>query len=512
MADQSIASTASSGYITLPDGRTVPSLDTWFNQQANNPQGMGAAEQRTQLGQGYSKYVAQPVTNHLGDFLTGPLKAAEAIGLVDPEGPVGVGGRKMAQGIASTVVPQDLPQLGIDAGILASGGAAAALKVGKGLSAASRVMGGAAGGMVGGALEYGDTKGALTGAGRGLVQSVVGEGIGAVADYARKMGVERTTRKIQEIDATQFTKAMKANPKLQGVFAGVPESSDGLHDLLKGSVPDPKNGLFKNKADAMLGQKLDAYDATIQGLLDQQKQRHGRSYLFPLLKEQAGRTGVWGEAREQLTELGRIARRAKPGTTYDFGEHKLTGTDVKQLYAESLRSFQKELTYVDGLHGTQTLKAFNEAREMEAAAQYYLNALDVAFSRKTEGRRMFNTDRVQNFLDAKRKSQTEGMNRLGPEGFQELAGAVRLDPSRIGQVDVYSPHGALSQIAGVAPLPGAAYARFHIGAPKLVGDPLAMIPQSRTGMNLATSQLTSPLGQMGQDMLMQQPQGIPGLK
>ena len=70
MADQSIASTAQPGYVTLPDGRVMPTLDTWFNQQANNPQGNGPAEQRTALSQGYTNNVAAPLTNALGDFIS----------------------------------------------------------------------------------------------------------------------------------------------------------------------------------------------------------------------------------------------------------------------------------------------------------------------------------------------------------------------------------------------------------------------------------------------------------
>lgn len=508
MADQSIASSAAPGYVTLPDGRVMPTLDTWFNQQANNPQGFGAPEQRTQLSQAYSKTVAQPLTDMLGNLLTDPLRAAEGIGLIDKEGPVGTGGRAVAQGIASTVVPQTLTQAGIDVGMLAGGA------VPKGFQAAGRIFGGAAGGALGGAAEYQDTsKGALSGAGRGMIQAGAAEGFGAVADYARKMGVNRATTKIQEIDAAQFAKAMKANPRLQGVFKDVPETSDGLHDLLKGYAVNAKSpeGLARNKADDLLGQRLDAYDAVIEGTLTQQQQKFGRSYLFPKLTD-VGKTVPWKEAREELTELGRIARRAKAGSTYKFGGEDLSGAEVKQRYADGLRVFQRELAHVDGLHGTQMLQSFNDARQMEAAAQYYLNALDVAFAKKTEGRRAFNTDRVMDFLDKKRKSQVEGVNRLGEQPFWELAGAVRLDPKRIGQVDVYQPHGLMSQAAGIVPGPAGAYMRFHVGAPQLVGDPLSMLPASRTGMGVGAAQLMSPAGQMGQDMLMQpQPQGIPGL-
>lgn len=505
MADQSIASTASPGHITLPDGRVVPTLDTWFNQQANNPQGAGVAEQRTALGQGYSQNVAKPLTDMLGNFLTDPLRAAEGIGLVDKEGPVGTTGRAITQSIAKTVIPQDLTQAGIDIGTLAGGG------VPKGFQVAGRMLGGTMGGALGGAADYTDTtKGALTGAGRGLVQAGAGEGIGAVADYARKMGVERATRKIQEIDAAQFTKAMKANPKLQGVFDSVPETSDGLHDLLKGAVRNAKSpeGLAKNKADALLGEKLDAYDKVIGDAIAAQRAQ-GRQYLLPDLKN-PGTTTTWEKARESLTELGRIARRAKSGTTYQYGDQTLAGDQIKQLYADGLRAYQRELAYVDGLHGTTTLQTFNQAREMEAAAQYYLKALDTAFATKTEGRRAFNSNRVQDFMDKGRKSQVEGMNRLGEDQFWEMAGAVRLDPKRIGQVDVYQPHGIMSQAAGIVPGPAGAYMRFHVGSPQLVGSPLQMAPGSRTGMNLGASQLMSPGGQMGQEMVMQQ-QGIPGL-
>ena len=84
---QAISNTPDAGHITLPDGRVVPTLDTYFNQQANNPTGFQTQNQRTAISQGYSNYVTGPATDALGNFISSfpPAKLAEKAGLLAPE-------------------------------------------------------------------------------------------------------------------------------------------------------------------------------------------------------------------------------------------------------------------------------------------------------------------------------------------------------------------------------------------------------------------------------------------
>ncbi len=103
------------------------------------------------------------------------------------------------------------------------------------------------------------------------------------------------------------------------------------------------------------------------------------------------------------------------------------------------------------------------------------------------------------------------MQKLGSDGFNTIAPAVRLTPDRMGMADVYQPTGAAAALAGVVPLPGAAYARIHVGRPNLVApggvNPLNMSDAARTGVSLGANQMLAPVAQY----LGEQIQGIPGL-
>ena len=118
---------------------------------------------------------------------------------------------------------------------------------------------------------------------------------------------------------------------------------------------------------------------------------------------------------------------------------------------------------------------------------------------------MFNSDAVQSKLA---DTRVKAAQKLGIDGFETIAPAVRLTPEQMGRADVYNPTGLAAQIAGVAPLPGAAYARIHVGRPQLVGkNPLTLTDAKRTGISLAGEQAFGPHLQA----LMQSMQGIPGL-
>ena len=98
---------------------------------------------------------------------------------------------------------------------------------------------------------------------------------------------------------------------------------------------------------------------------------------------------------------------------------------------------------------------------------------------------LFNSDRLQDILANKQKDYT---NKLGPEGFWSLANALRIPAERIGQRDVLQPTGAMAALAGVVPLPGAAYARVNVGTPNLVGNPFQVPNAARTGLDIGASQ------------------------
>mgnify|MGYP001559220479 FL=1 len=412
MADQPIETTPAAGHVTLPDGRVVPTLDTWFNQQANNPQGMGAAEQRTQLSQQYSSNVAAPLTDALGNFIsTNPVSMiAEKTGLLSPET-----NKSVSRTLASAVVPQDLTQAGIDAGVIASGGALAPLKLGRGMQAAGRVMGGVAGGTAGGALDTGTPQGALGGAARGAVQSGVGETAAGLRDYSRTMGVQRAKRLIQDIDAKATGEALERMPSLHGVYPGIRDAA-GLEDLTKGFVtvklPDGREQswakYYKQLADFMDGQH-----ATVQTMLDKAKQQ-GRDYRFPLIKDEAGKDvagafGTWDESMKQFSDLG---RRAFGGVKGQALEPTIAGVDSKQLHAETRRLIQAQLTLADP--SGAALKAFNDGQEAYAAGRAIVKNLRPAFGTKEANRVAYNSDVVQRALSDKR---ADLVKKLGPDGY-----------------------------------------------------------------------------------------------
>lgn len=498
--DQSIQSSPAAGHVTLPDGRVVPTLDTWFNQQANNPQGFGASEQRTALSQAYTNRVAQPLTNALGDFITSVPQdvAAERLGLVTPE-PV----RNAGRAIAGAVIPQNLTQLGIDAGMLAGGGVGGALKLGRALTAGTSVMGAVAGGAAGGAAETGDVKGALTGAGQGLVQGGMGTSATELYNYSRKLGVQRALKARDLMDAENTGAAIQANPKLKGVFGQVPTTPEGLRDLALGTIPDPKNpGKVIGKGEAMLGQYLDQADAQITARIQQQESQYGRKYLFPD-PYTPGQNLPYDEAREQLTKLGRIAGKIKPQQEITIGGQRLSGGDVKELYATTLRAWQQQLALIDSQAPNlpSALTAFNESRAANEAAVATLDFLGKLFKGpKLADRVALNSDKAHDLLANNQKQLT---NKLGVEGFNGLADAFRVE-GKLGLRDVASPTGMMSQMAGVVPGAAGAYMRFHVGAPQLVGNPLSLSRAATQGVNLTGTQLTAPVAQLLADQLRNQ--------
>lgn len=511
MADQSIASGPQPGYVTLPDGRTVPTLDTWFNQQANNPQGFGASEQRTAISKGYSA-VAQPVTNALGDFIsTNPIsQVAEKTGLLAPEA-----NQSISRGIASAVIPQNLTQVGILAGMGAGGALAGGLGLSGGMSAATRVMGATAGGAAGGYADYGDAKGALTGAGQGLAQGGVAETAAGLYNYSRKLGVERARQAVQLSDASDMANAVSTAPNLKGVF-GRPKTAADLEDLAKGAtverLPDGTERVWA-KGPKMLSDYVEGKDQEVKAILDQLQQKYGRTYKFPDALE-PGTFTDWDTARKNLSEL-RV--KAWGGVKNQPLEPTIKGVDSKQLYNETRRALQQQLTTADP-SGT-ALAAFNDGQQVFSSGRAWLGeVLRPAFSKKGASGPEFNSEVVQGRLADKRVSL---MKRMGVDDYNAAANAVRIQgqgqplgsrQGPVGSQDVFNPGGALAKVSEILPLPGPAYARVHLGTPDLVGNPLTLGQAARTGVSMGGTQLMSPVAQYLADqmrMQMQPQQGLP---
>ena len=266
-----------SGFIVLQDGRKVPTLDTWMNQQGAGVPGFGVAEQRTRAGQMYQTG-AQTLSNTLGDIVASPVIAAETLGLVSPD--TAKMYRDADRNIASALVPQTLTQAGIEGGMMLGGGLGMAAKAGRLMSGASTVFGGTAGGAAGGLAEYGTTVGAGVGAGQGMLESAASVGASELFDLARKIGPSRIRQKMN-IEAAQATgEALEQMPSLKGVFSGVRDER-GLRDLALGTIeqtlPDGTK-ITKQKGLELLTQKMDQYNSAVQTILDQSQ----TPKLFPV--------------------------------------------------------------------------------------------------------------------------------------------------------------------------------------------------------------------------------------
>jgi hypothetical protein len=458
----------------------------------------------------WQKYVGGP-TGQLAQGALGPVQTAAsevASGTFNPSRvlqsfrPSGEEPGTMAQALNPWQTPT---QAGITVGTAGAGGLASQAGLSTAKQAGARILGAGAGGGLGGAAE-GGAGGAAVGTGIGLLSGGIGEGIGAAADYLRQIGVERTKRWMQEIDAKKMGEAIEAIPKLKGVFAGIRDAA-GLEDLAKGATvrqfPDG-NEKVMYKGYALLSDYVEKQDQMVEATLAKAQQQYGRTYQFPDALN-PGQYTTWDKARHAYSELGRKAYGGVKGQPL---EPTIAGVDSKQLHAETGRLIRAQLKLADP--SGASLQAFNDGQGVFEAGRYLLkDVLRPAFKSKTTGVVGFNSDVVQNKLT---DGRVKAMQKLGVDGFNTVAPAVRMTPDTIGQADVYQPTGAAAALAGVVPLPGAAYARVHVGRPSLVApggiNPLNMQPNMRTGISLGTEQLVGP----GLQNLLPPAQGIPGLQ
>ncbi len=454
-----------SGVTPLPPG--IISMDDAISGQAGL-----SVRQRPTVSQAYEDYVASPLTQIASRLL--PQNPFQMPGSFDPSAP--------STGPAKMLIPQNLTEAGIAAGTLGAGALVGKAGLLGGKAIASRIAGGTAGGALGGMLDEGLSLGAgAKGAAKGALATAAGETIGAGISQLRKMGMERASAKMSQIDAAETVAALKKIPKLRGVFNDTPPTPEGIENLVNGAIPDPKApGRMIGVGEAKLGAMMDQADAQI-GAAIQQKAGQGVQVRFPLVNEPAGSFGTFEQARSQLTKLGAQTRKMNPNKEYLIGEERMSGAKAKQLYAETLRAFQQQLDRI----GPDAVTTFNDSRGAYAAGMKLLTELPKAFTKMQHNRVAFNTDALQKPLAKNRK---DWANTLGEEGYWEFAKALRITPETIGRKDVMSPTGAMATLAGVMPLPGAAYARFQVGSPGFVGNPLALGQGPRMGLDLAASQ------------------------
>ena len=487
-----------SGFIVLPDGRKVPTFDTWWNQQANNPQGLGAEQQRTRLGQQYATG-AQAVTNALGDIVASPDIAAEKLGILAPE--FAQKARDRNRSIAGAVVPQTLTQAGITAGMVAGGLGGAALGVGKGLGNAMTVMGGTGGGVLGGQLEYGTPEGMLAGGGQGLIESGAGVAASELWDLARKIGPNRVKTRMNVEAAQNVGEILEHMPSLKGVFKGVKDERS-LRDLVLGTVvedlPDGRKSVWI-KGNKILSDFAAQRNAQITQMIPPQFGPRFPDALEP------GTFVTWEGARRSLSELGRKAYGT--GAEKAMIEPTVKGIDSKLLYKDTIRGIQRQLTFADP--SGEALRLFNEGQQVVEAGKATLKLIRTGFTGVKGARRpQYNHEAVQDTLATK-----QGFYEKKIPDFWALAEANAVTPQTIGQVDVFQPHGALSQMAGVIPGPAGGYMRVHAGWADVVGNRTAMPLSGRMGLQTGVAQGLSmagdPLNQAMQGNGIQV--GIPGL-
>jgi len=448
----------------LPPG-LVP-LEDAISGQA----GLTVQPRRPVVSQAYEDYVASPLTKIVSTVLGGPSAFGQTMG--------GLAGRML--------VPQNTTELGIAAATLGAGPVASkmASPIARGATrVGAAALGGAAGALAGeGELSLGT---AAKGAGQGAAAGLTGEAIGAGVNFLRKVGMDRAAAKMDKIGAAEVVQAFKQNPKLKGVFNDVPPTPEGIENLVNGYVKNPKTGRSVSVGEAKLGAFMDQADAKIGSLIEQKAQQ-GTKIQFPLLgADRPGQHGQWQEARDQLTAFGSAVKRMHPHKEYKVLGENITGAQAKQLYAESLRAFQSQLSLIH----PEAVTTFNDSRGAYEAGMALIGEksglLPKAFGKKVHTRTAFNQDALQGALAKNRK---DWVNRMGEEGYWSLAKALRLSPETMGRKDVMSPTGKAAALAGVLPLPGAAYARFQLGSPGFVGNPLAISPGQQTGLNFGASQ------------------------
>ena len=487
-----------SGYVVLEDGRRVPTLDTWFNQQGAGVPGFGVAEQRTKLGQQY-KTGAQAVTDALGNFAAAPDLLASKVGLVTPS--EAEQRQRDASWAASFFVPQTLTQAAIMGGMSVAGGATSALGAGRALTNTATVLGGTAGGAVGGKLEYGTNTAALTGAGQGLVESGMAVTASELLDLARRIGPARVRRQMNMQAAEQVGQALEQMPSLKGVFAGIRDER-GLRDLALGTVEETlPNGMkvARQKGNYLLSQAAEKYNADVSKLIPPDYGPKFPDAMSP------GTFTTWNGARRSMSELGR--RAFGTGAERAALEPSLKNVDLKQLWKETSRAIQRQLTDADPTG--QALRTYLEGQQLQESGRAVLKAVRAGFTgEKGAQRPWYNHDAVMSLLGNK---QAYYQTKLPVEDFWQFANAHNLNRQTIGQVDVFQPHGALANVAGVIPGPMGGYASVHGGWPDLVGNRTDMSGTGRTLFQLGTAQGLSNLGNPLNEAMQGPGVTIPGL-
>lgn len=488
---------------TLVDVENAPTLDEFLARRAGHTRGI--------VSRVYSA-IAEPVTKAVTSAIepavygmTQPLVSAARFGMGEPAGqilsnpePRVSNAIQNAQGparsLAEMAVPQTPTDLAIMAGTLGAGGIATKAGLTGLKASATRIGGGTIGGTVGGAAESESPTGAAWGAVKGLASSTLGEALGGAMNFARNVGIDRMRKKIQGIDAERVGHALEQNPKLGDVFAGM-RTPEQLRELALGTTTLP-SGKVANVGIAKLQAAQEAANTEIGQLISQRPpppnigqgvtapQYFARQSGFFPDPQNPSRFVPWDEAKQSLSELGIKAFGGPKGNPL---EPTINGVDTKQAWAEAVRELKRYLGNYDPTG--KALALFNGAQEQYEAGRYALKTLRAAFQRLEPDRVAFNSDRIQRLLGTQ---ETQATKKLGPEGFDALAQAVRLKQGA-GYQDLFSPSGILSRMAEILPGPGGTYARLRVGEPSLVGNPFTATQPQRTGLTLTTQAVGLPL-------------------
>ena len=447
----------------LPPG-AVPFTDVLSGIQSP----LARSGQETMLSRAYKAF-AEPATNLVSKIA--PASPFQNPLTFDPT----YGTRAVAEAV--------IPQTPVDAAI-----DAATLGAGKWIRPASKILGAglragataAAGGLAGAVSDEGPVLGTI----KGLAAGTLSEGLAAGVYRLWKTGTERVTALQQAQDAKATGEMIDQLPSLKGVFQGQ-RTPEQLYDLAYGAGKTAK-GQEVGKGMAMLKNAQDTAEGQIGQILSTQQQQSGRKFLYPDAMN-PGKFTPWEESRKALSELGDLSRRLKPQQTTVIGGKEYNGGEVKQLFAENMRTFQSQLGLADP--SGKAVSLFNDSRAQYAAGIKTLAMLQEAFKHGADPERIvFNTRAIQKWLG---RNQSSVSKAFGDQGLEQVNNLIFRGQGP-GYVDSYAPSGMLSSITGGLPIPGGGFLREGLGntlgMPRLVGNPRAVSQPVERALRLGAAQ------------------------
>lgn len=511
-------------------GNYRPISEPKYQPPATNPGVLGKLQEAgATIGKAYKDYVADPLTAAVRyPFdLAGKLDVAS-----------GIKTQEQADSRAGTfsklLVPQNLTEAGIMLGSLGAGPIAgkiggmaladgASPLVSKLAAAGTRVVGAGVGGGVGSAIESGDF---ATGAEKGALAGVVGEGVGLAANRILRGGSKSASQKVQNFDANNVGTVLEGTPELGRVTVD-PQTGAVTHgEPIFAGANTPvaiRNLVEGGQGQSILSQEyrrgLDMIDKAV-GPPSQASRVIFRSPeaagLAPLTQEEVRQTLVRGGV---IPEGGTLAPRTytdglaptDPGKFVPFSQAKIEldqlrraaavpqitpeAVQAQQKYAQALANFADDLSRVDPTGAARGI--FDGMQRQYQKGLALIETLAPAFQGNSASDRInFNTPKVQQALKA-----GEGALRklLGNDTFEQLATAARAINPRGATQPGITPAGLVDQAAkpGILSMPpfryggGALVDRMVPPAPQYTqgpwsgGYPFQLGPAARTGINVA---------------------------